>query len=254
LSRYDVIQKELTGLRRKQAVSSIMPAAAVVLVLAMDALSGRPPVAVLAIIVVAIPVAALLVHYVWKAIVPTYRQWAVRTAEIEREIVTLRARIATLFGRYRERAKGEAFKKAYGLVGKSVAELEEALAVGMYRERREVFVTAFVRAGVAVRVTASIGSPYRCAAADTPARWPDHVDRLGCDEIRQYHNHPVHNGSTRPSPTDFRTSGSLRRLLGERKSRLRSLIICWNGLREWKVFEYEDDRRCWLSHEFDAAA
>jgi hypothetical protein len=202
---------------------------------------------------VALPVISFLIHSLWKAVSPPYRKWATRSAEIAHEIARLRARVATLFDGYRERAKGEAFKKAYGLAGRSVAQLEEALAVGMYRERREVFVTAFMRAGVAVRVTASIGSPYRCSAADNPARWAGHVDRLGCDEIRQYHNHPVHSGSTQPSPTDFRTSGSLRRVLGRYGSQLKSLIICWNGLREWKVFEYEDDRRYWLSHEFDAA-
>lgn len=91
----------------------------------------------------------------------------------------VRTRVAAIFDNYRERIKGEAFKRAYALVGKSTAQLEEALAVGMYREHREVFVTAFMRLGVAVRVTASIGSPYRCAAADNPARWAEHVDRLG---------------------------------------------------------------------------
>lgn len=165
----------------------------------------------------------------------------------------VRTRVAAIFDNYRERIKGEAFKRAYALVGKSTAQLEEALAVGMYREHREVFVTAFMRLGVAVRVTASIGSPYRCAAADNPARWAEHVDRLGCDEIRQYHNHPTHNGTTRPSPTDFRTSGSLRRLLGPHGPKLKSLIICWNTLREWRIFEHDDDRKDWLCCEFDAA-
>jgi hypothetical protein len=114
-------------------------------------------------------------------------------------------------------------------------------------------VVTFMRAGVAVRVTASIGSPYKCAAAGNPARWAEHVDRLGCDEIRQYHNHPVHNGDTRPSSTDFRTSASLRRQLGSHGPKLKSLIICWNQLREWKVFEHDDDKRHWLCCEFDAA-
>jgi hypothetical protein len=208
---------------------------------------------VLATILVGIPMASLVLHRVWKAVFPTYRKWVTRSEEIAQEIGRLRARVATIFDGYRERAKGEAFKKAYGLVGRSVPELEEALAVGMYRERREVFVTAFMRAGVAVRVTASIGSPYKCAAGDNPTRWAEHVDRLACDEIRQYHNHPVHNGTTQPSPTDFRTSGSLRHLLGNHGAKLKSLIICWNRLREWKVFEHDDDRRQWLSHEFDAA-
>jgi hypothetical protein len=123
----------------------------------------------------------------------------------------------------------------------------------MYREQREVFVTAFMRRGVAVRVTASIGSPYCCSAADNPARWRDHIERLGCDEIRQYRNHPVHNGSTSPSPTDVKISESLKVLLGPHNAKLRSLIICWNSIREWKVFEYDEAGRYWIHFEFDAA-
>jgi hypothetical protein len=230
-----------------------VPAILLVPLLAAGVFSGGSQVLVLAIVLVGIPTVSLMLHHVWKAVFPVYRQWATRSEEIAQEIVRLRTRITTIFAGYRERPKGKAFKKAHDLVGRSVPDLEEALAIGMYRERREVFVTAFLRAGVAVRVTASIGSPYKCAASDNPGRWAEHVDRLACDEIRQYHNHPVHNGTTRPSPTDFRTSGSLRRLLGDHGSKLRSLIICWNGLREWKVFEHDDDRRHWLSHEFDAA-
>ena len=253
MSRYDVIQKELTGLRARQAVAAGVPAILVAAVLAVATRPVRSPALLLTLLVAAIPLLALLLHHILKAAFPAYRQWAARAAQLAAEIAQLRARVATIFDRYRERNKGEHFKTAYTLVGRSVAQLEEALAVGMFRERREVFVTAFIRAGVAVRVTASIGSPYRCAAADNPARWAEHVDRLGCDEIRQYRNHPVHGGDTRPSATDFRTSGSLRRLLGAHGPKLRSLVLCWNPLREWKVFEYDADRRHWLSFEFDAA-
>lgn len=224
-----------------------------VALLAAEALSGGSRALLVAGVLVGTPAASLLFHHVWKAVLPAYRTWATRSEEITHEIARLRGRVTAIFDGYRERGKGEAFKKAYGLAGKSVSELEEALAVGMYRERREVFVTAFVRAGVALRVTASIGSPYRCAAADNPARWAEHMDRLGCDEIRQYHNHPVHNGTTRPSSTDFRTSRSLRRLLAHHRAELKSLIICWNGLREWKVFEHDGASRHWLCREFDAA-
>lgn len=253
MSRYDVIQKELTGLRFRQAVATIIPAILLVAFLAIDTWSVRSPLLLLTIIMAAIPLGSLLLHHIWKAVFPAYRQWAARSAQIAGEIAKLRARVVTIFDGYRERNKGEHFKKAYMLGGRSVAQLEEALAVGMFREQREVFVTAFMRTGVAVRVTASIGSPYKCAAADNPARWAEHVNRLGCDEIRQYHNHPVHNGDTRPSPTDFRTSRSLRQLLGSHGPKLRSLIICWNQLREWKVFEHDDGKRHWLCCEFDAA-
>ena len=254
MTRYDVIHKELEGLRVWLTAGSLAPAILVVSVVAICTFSAGHAALVLGATLPALLVAKTGFHHLWIAVFPAYRRRAARSAQISAEITKLRARVAVIFDGYRERAKGEAFKKAYALTGRSVAQLEEALAVGMYRERREVFVTAFMRAGVAVRVTASIGSPYRCSAADSPTRWGEHVERLGCDEIRQYHNHPVHHGSTEPSATDFRTSRRLRRLLGPHAPKLRSLIIFWNGLREWKIIQHDEGSRIWLCCEFDAAA
>ena len=132
--------------------------------------------------------------------------------------------------------------------------LEEALAVGMHREKREVFVTAFMRKGIVVRVTASIGSLYRCSAAENPARWKEHVNRLACDEIRQYHNHPDCNGKTQPSSLDFRSSKLIKPLLGPHATKLCSLIIYWNNIGEWKILEYNDEGQHWINSEFDVAA
>jgi hypothetical protein len=198
-------------------------------------------------------VTTCLFHHAWKALFRSYRRWSQRSVQILAEMAELRRRVSAIFDKYRERRKGERFKAAYELTGKSLSELEEALSVGMYRERREIFVTAFMRGHVAVRVTASIGSPYRCGAADNPARWAGHLERLGCDEIRQYHNHPVHTGKTSPSLTDVKTSRKLKSVLGPHGPKLRSLIICWNALREWKVFEYDGEHRHWLGYEFDAS-
>ena len=250
MSRYETLQAELRKLRVRQACAVMVPIAVAALLAAhADDTSGARVWAALAILV-ALP---LILHQLWRVTFPAYRAWSDRSSQVAAEINDLRRRIAGVFERYRERQKGEHFKKAYDLNGRPVRELEEALSVGMYRERREVFVTAFVRAGVAVRVTASIGSPFRCSAADSPTRWREHVERLRCDEVRQYHNHPVHNGRTRPSPTDVRTSASLKSLLGPSGSQLRSLIICWNGIREWKIFEHDETGRTWLHFEFDAA-
>jgi hypothetical protein len=202
----------------------------------------------------ALMVLPLILHWLWRLTVPRYRIWSNRSTVIRAEIAGLKKRITVVFDKYRVRQKGQQFKQVYSLAGRPVRDLEEALSVGMFRERHEVFVTAFMRDGVAVRVTASIGTPFRCRAADNPARWKDHVARLGCDEIRQYHNHPEHSGSTVPSKTDIRSSGAIRRLLGPHGSKLRSLIICWNDLREWKIFEYDEAGRHSLHFEFDAGA
>lgn len=250
MTRYETLELELRSLRLRQVLASMVPAIAitVAMVNAIDSSSGRIWTALATL--VALP---FILHALWRTTIPSYRLWCNRSAQIVAEISELRCRIATLFEKYRERHKGEHFKKAYDLNGRSVRDLEEALSVGMYRERREVFVTAFVRAGVVVRVTASIGSPFRCSAADNPALWQKHAERLGCDEIRQYHNHPVHDGKTGPSPKDVKTTAALKALMGSCRSQLRSLIICWNSIREWKVFEYDEMGRAWLHFEFDAA-
>ncbi len=124
----------------------------------------------------------------------------------------------------------------------------------MFRERREIFVTAFMRRGVVVRVTASIGSPFRCSAADNPAKWKDYFEKLNCDEIRQYHNHPAHNETTRASPIDRKSCKTLKELLMPHSSKLRSFVICWNDLREWKIFEYDEAGMHSLHFEFDAGS
>lgn len=250
MSRYETLRAELGRLRIRQAIAVLVPAAAATLLLIPATETGGVRLLAALGILIVLP---LLLHRIWRFTFPTYRAWSDRSCHIRAEIGDLQKRIAAVFNKYRERQKGERFKQAYDLMGRSVRDLEEALSIGMFRERREVFVTAFMRGGVAVRVTASIGSPFRCSAADNPARWKEHVERLGCDEIRQYHNHPVHGGSTRPSPLDARTSGSLKTLLGPHGAKLRSLIICWNSLREWKVFEYDEAGRRSMHFEFDAA-
>ncbi len=250
MSRYETLDAELRKFRVRQALAVMTPAAVVSLLSAqmVDSPTGRILTAFSALLLLPFVLRPLL-----RATFPAYRFWSDRASQITAEIAGLRRRIAAVFEQYRERQKGEHFKKAYDIRGRSVRGLEEALSVGMYRERREVFVTAFMRAGVALRVTASIGSPFRCSAADNPARWREHAERLGCDEIHQYHNHPVHNGKTGPSPTDVKTSAALKSLLGPSGPQLRSLIICWNGIREWKVFEHDETGRTWLAFEFDAA-
>lgn len=252
MSRYELLHAELSRLRTRQ-VTVLLPPSIVAAALVVYALGSNHFGASLFAGLSTLVVCLFVFHRLWSLGFRTYRQWSDRSIQIVAEITRLRSKVSSIFDKYRDRGKGERFKKAYDLSGRSVLELEEALSVGMYRERREVFVTAFMREGVAVRVTASIGSPYRCSAADNPARWKQHAEKLGCDEIRQYHNHPVHNGKTQPSPTDFRTSQSLKSVLGPHWAKFRSFIICWNSIREWKIVEYNDKGQYWLHSEFDAA-
>lgn len=205
------------------------------------------------ICLLSVSVTRFVLHLVWQGVSPRYRRWSKRLDQIDAETEVLRSRLTVICSKYGHRGKGQQFKRAYHLEGRKVRGLEEALSVGMHREKREIFLTAFVRKSVAVRVTASIGSPFHCSAADDPRRWSGHIERLGCDAIFQYHNHPVHNGKTEPSGTDFRCSEALAKILGPHACKLRSFIIYWNDIGEWKVLEYDTYGQHWLSYEFDAS-
>jgi hypothetical protein len=80
-----------------------------------------------------------------------------------------------------------------------------------------------------------------------------HIYRLGCDEIRCYHSHPDKNNHTRPSPVDINTAGKVKEMLGSSKDKLRSFIIYWNEINEWRILEYDDQGKHWLIHAFDVA-
>lgn len=195
------------------------------------------------------PAISWVLNNAWKA----QQERNKKKSTLGKEMMDLRLKIRNLFLKHETRKKGETFKKTYSLQGRSLRELEEALAVGMFNERREVFVAAFMRNGIAVRVTASIGSPYKCSAADNPTKWCYYMGKLRCTELRQYHNHPIHNGSTRPSLTDIKTAGKIEKLLGAHSDKLRCLIIFWNPYQEWKVLEYGANGEYRISHEFDAS-
>lgn len=246
MTRYEAVHDELLGLWTQLAIALIAPTCIVAIAVGYVTHAG---VAVLGCVVLS----PFVFHFLWRALCDSYRSLIKRTSELTQEVETLRRRIRELFAEYPERQKGQLFKTAYELNGRTVRELEEALSVGMFRERREVFVTAFMRNGVAVRVTASIGSSRRCRASDDPKMWWLHLVRHKCDELRQYHNHPVYTGETSASETDIQSTKDLRVLLGTHYPKLRSLILCWNRFGEWKVFEYDEKGRCWLDAEFDVA-
>lgn len=189
-----------------------------------------------------------------KQLFPSYKSLLNELHEIQSEVSSLKRSVDAVYDKYRLRRKGEQFKRVYDLAGKTVENCEKSLAVGMSREQKEVFVTCFVKAEEVVRVTASIGSVFRCSAADDPRRWKQHVERLNCDEITQYLNHPINNNRTRPSPADYRTSLALKQILGHHGNKLRSFIIYWNEIREWRIMEYDENGKYRLIYEFDVAA
>ncbi len=205
-------------------------------------------------ILISIPVAifgGLFLHGIRKAASSSYAGECSRLAILGAEAEKLKKRVAEIYHRYPRRKHGERFKDAYELRGLSLHRLEEALAVGMHHEQREIFVTCFMRQGIAERVTATIGSPRRCSNSDDIAKWRNHFHRLGCDEILQYHNHPVTHNKTEPSQQDFHTTRYFTRILGDVAPSCHSLLLYWNQALEWRVIEYDDAGQHRLIREFD---
>lgn len=113
--------------------------------------------------------------------------------------------------RPKEKKRRYAFKKLYDLDRvQPIDEFERKMIDGMHREGREVFVTAFVRDGYVLRVTATIGSKFACHPSDDVTLWGQKARDLGATRIRQYHNHPDIFGRSWPSRQDKLTHRTLK--------------------------------------------
>lgn len=250
MTRLETLHQELEEIDRRSSRSSLRLFLLVYLSLLTLVLSQVIGWAIYLVVCIALaPVVSWIFNNAWEP----QKKRNKRRSEVLTEVSSLRGKIVNVFSKYASRKKGETFKKAYSLQGRSQKDLEEALAVGMFQEKREVFIAAFMRDGIAVRITASIGSPYKCSASDNPQKWSYYLSKLRCTELRQYHNHPVHNGSTEPSLTDIRTAGKIEQLLGTHSGKLKCLIIFWNPYQEWKLLEYAANGKYWINHEFDAS-
>jgi hypothetical protein len=254
MSRYDLLRKRLNKLQVLNRTITLIPSLTVIVVVAVhawDRLSLWPTLSLCGIGLLALPT---VFSFVFKLIIPTYRRLLADLHKVESEVRQLSSSVQGIYDKYRGRKKGERFKRTYELVGKRINECEERLAVGMSREQKEVFVVCFLKAEEVVRVTASIGSVMRCSPSDNPYRWVQHIERLGCTEIRQYHNHPINNNRTSPSPFDYKTALSMKQLLGKHGNKLKSYIIYWNQINEWRILEYDELGKHWMVYELDIAA
>ena len=190
------------------------------------------------------------IHIIRKKISRNYCNNLRKIKEINFEIIDLRNKIEKIYSRYPQRAKGEQFKTAYKLKDKTLDKLEETLAVGMFKEKKEIFVTAFIRKNKAVRVTATIGNANSCQNSDDINKWPYFMDKLKCDEVRQYHNHPTTNNKTQPSRMDYFSSRKIIEKF-ESRSKFKSFIIYWNQIKEWRIMEYDHDMNYSIVKAFD---
>lgn len=165
----------------------------------------------------------------------------------------IRRLMEVVYNEYPPRRKGEQFKVAYNLKGHKIDEFEKRIAIGMNRENKEVYVTAFVKRNKVRRVTASIGSTYQCSNSDNPIYWEKYCDKLNCDEIRHYHNHPDYGNFTSPSRKDVISIKFRKTYFGSHGEKVRSFIIYWNEINEWRILEYDENGETWISSEFDVS-
>jgi hypothetical protein len=137
------------------------------------------------------------------------------------------------------RPKNARFKNYYGLtVAQSIDKFEHKMAAGMFCEGREVFVTAFCIEDRVKKVTATIGTDSRCFNSDQISDWPNHAKRLGCIEIRQYHNHPNNLGRKMLSNRDLMSHHQMTDFLKKHGIRFRSFLLYANYFNGWVIREY----------------
>ncbi len=254
MSRYDSLRKRLNKLQVLKRSVIFIPSLTVIVVVVVHAWDRLSLWQTLSLCSIGLLVLPFVFSFAFKLIIPTYRRLLAELHKVESEVKQLRSSVQAIYDKYRGRNKGERFKRTYELVGKGIKECEERLAVGMSREHKEVFVVCFMKGAEVVRVTASIGSVMRCSPSDNPYRWVEHIERLGCTEIRQYHNHPTTNNRTSPSPFDYKTASSMKQLLGRHGNKLKSYIIYWNQINEWRILEYDERGKHWMAYELDIAA
>jgi hypothetical protein len=195
--------------------------------------------------------ARTIVDAILKAVSVRFTSLCSTLSQIQTEIARLRKAMQRLMAAHPTRRKHEQFKVTFKLRGRTISDLEKVLAIGMHKERKEVYVTAFIRDGVAVRVTAAIGSARSCRGADDKNLWREHIQRLRCDEIRHYHNHPDYSNRTTPSPTDFRHASYIEGLLTPSGVTVSSYVVYWNQIGEWRLLKYNGEGNHLVHSVFD---
>ena len=174
-------------------------------------------------------------------VIPNLRQAKTKLAELSSSIKEITAKCREFHRQHPTREKGQRFKSVYTQEGSSIGEFEARMASGMHKEKKEVWVSAFCKQDRVLKVFASIGSARRCRPAENVTMYPEHIRRLNCDEIRQYHNHPIYTNFTDPSPEDIRTSTVLTNLVADTECPIRSFIIYWNAIAEHRLAEFDSN-------------
>ena len=131
------------------------------------------------------------------------------------------------------------FKKLYDLDRvQPIEEFEKKMVKGMLKEGKEIFVTAFCNDTHVLKVTASIGSKYRCRPSDNCHNWGEKAIKLGSTQIRQYHNHPPVFGRSFISKADKESHKFFSSLVRPYGIKFRSFLVYPSRLGGAKIREF----------------
>ncbi|NQT57587.1 MAG: hypothetical protein HQ557_01250 [Bacteroidetes bacterium] len=137
------------------------------------------------------------------------------------------------------RTRRPPFKKLYELDQvQSISNFEDKMVRGMLMENKEVFVTAFVNETHVLRVTATIGSRYKCHSSDNTNLWGEKAVAKGASAIRQYHNHPDLFRRSFPSKMDKNTHHQLKPFIEQWDLEYQSFLVYKSWLGRAKIKEY----------------
>ena len=176
----------------------------------------------------------LILHRLWRVAFPAYRTWSNRSLQITTEIEYLEEEPLT------------------SLIGIASDERESTLkkptisAAGPFANLKRRYPSECIGNDVRYSLLplCALVSPFvsrlllaHPSAAQRPTTQPD-GDRPN-DFVAKKSGNIIIIQSTMAllarHPLNTKASASLKSLLGPCGSRLRSLIICWNGIREWKI-------------------
>ena len=197
----------------------------VVIVFVAGKLFGGSGTAAIAIFIGALPAYLLIGH------------WA-GLGRVQNRLMAIRKCACASLDRFPRRESGERFKTLYLRKGMTIREAEDSISAGMHKVWNEVWVSIAFKNGVSVAYNANIGNSYSVGATHDFGIFRQRAATESADAIHHYHNHPTRDNFTLPSTPDYRVMSQLRNFF--RPIPLRSFIVYWNHVLEYRLLEYQD--------------
>ena len=122
MSNYDLLRKRLNRLELLNGSVKLIPTFILItlgVINAWDRLTFWP---ILSLCSIGLLVLPTVFRFVFKQVFPSYKRLLAELHRIESEVSQLRSSVQAIYDKYRERNKGERFKRTYELVGKSINE------------------------------------------------------------------------------------------------------------------------------------